>query len=106
MYANRHNLNLADGRITITTQTMNDKLAGAKFALWGMPFFLNLVPEPIQLNLGKGHLIGHGMKHWFSTRDRKGRIVNVAFDDLHVPPTLTHDKKSICVTPKKNGNQS
>jgi hypothetical protein len=70
-----HNLNFASGRITITTQTMNDKLAGAKFELRGMPFFLNLVPEPIQVNHGKGHLLGHGMKQWFSTRDNKGRMV-------------------------------
>ena len=70
-----HNLNLMGGRINITTQSMNDKLAGAKFELWGMPFFLNLVPEPIQVNHGKGHLLGRGMKHWFNTRDRKGRMV-------------------------------
>jgi hypothetical protein len=34
-------------KFNITTQSLNGKLAGARFHLWGMPFFLNLTPEPI-----------------------------------------------------------
>jgi hypothetical protein len=70
-----HTINLVRGAMSITTQSMNGKLAGAKFDLWGLPLFLNLVPEPIQLNHGQGHLLRGGMKCWFNTRDRKNREV-------------------------------
>jgi hypothetical protein len=68
-------LDLVQGAMNVSTQSMNDKLAGAKFILWGIPFFLNLVPEAIQLNHGQGHLLRGGMKHWFSTWDKKNRPV-------------------------------
>lgn len=70
-----HTINLVRGAMNITTQSMNGKLAGAKFDLWGMPFFLNLMPEPIQLNHGQGHLLSGGTKCWFNTLDRKNREV-------------------------------
>lgn len=70
-----HNIPIGGKKFNITTQSLDGKLAGARFRLWGMPFFLNITPEPIQLNHGKGHMIRGGMKQWFSTRDRKDREV-------------------------------
>jgi hypothetical protein len=70
-----YTVNVVKGAMNITTQSMNGKLAGAKFGLWGLPLFLNLLPEPIQLNHGKGHMLRGGLKQWFNTRDRKNRMV-------------------------------
>lgn len=70
-----YNMTLGDGRITITTQTVNDKLGGAKFELWGLPFFLSLIEDTLQLNHGKGRMLRGGFDQWFNTRDRKSRPV-------------------------------
>lgn len=70
-----HNIPIGGKKFNITTQSLDGTLAGAKFQLWGMPFFLNITPEPLQLNQGKGHMIRGGMKQWFTTKDDKGRDV-------------------------------
>ena len=68
-------LHVIDGEITIQTNSCNDRLSGAQFSLWGLPFLLNLYPEPVQWSGGK--LMGRGgMEHWFQTRDHKNRLVN------------------------------
>jgi hypothetical protein len=67
-----YNIPFGGKKFNMTTQSFEGRLAGAKFSLWGMPFFLNLIPEPIQLNHGKGDMIRGGMNQWFTTKDDKG----------------------------------
>jgi len=64
---------IGDEHIHLVTKSRNDILAAAEFKLWGLPFFLSLVPEPIRR--GGGHLMRGQHKQWFCTRDRKQRPV-------------------------------
>jgi hypothetical protein len=65
---------VGDGHIHVTTKGLNGRLGGAQFNLWGLPFFLSLVREPISW-VG-GHLMRGETKQWFCTWDRKNRRVN------------------------------
>jgi hypothetical protein len=66
-------ITLTQGWLHITAKSQNDRLVGGKFTLWGVPFYLNLLPTQIRWN--EADLMRHGMKHWFQTRDDKGRNV-------------------------------
>ena len=66
-------VDLWDGRINLVTKSWNDKLVGGEFNLWGMHFYLSLIPEPIQWE--GANMMRGGMKHWFTTWDRKNRPV-------------------------------
>ncbi len=66
-------LSIGDGHIHVTTKSLNDRLGAAEFRLWGLPFFLNLVPQPIRWE--GGNLMRGAMKQWFSTWDLKNRRV-------------------------------
>lgn len=68
------NLDLANGHIHLTTKGRDGGLAAAEFRLWGLPFFLSLVHEPIRWE--GGHLLRGEHKQWFSTWDLKNRRVN------------------------------
>jgi hypothetical protein len=65
---------LADGRIHVTTKSRDGRLAAAEFRLWGLPFFLSLVPEPVRWE--GGHMLRGEHKQWFSIRDARNRLVN------------------------------
>lgn len=65
--------NFLDGAIHLETQTLNDRLIGGKFELWGIPFVLSLFPEEIKWE-GR-NLIRGELKQWFNTRDLKNREV-------------------------------
>jgi hypothetical protein len=64
---------IGDKHIHLVTKSRNDILAGAEFKLWGLPFFLSLVPQPIRWEGGR--LMRGQHKQWFCTRDRKQRNV-------------------------------
>jgi hypothetical protein len=66
-------LDLGDGQIHITTKGRDGRLGAAEFKLWGMPFFLSLIPEPIRWE--GGHLMRGEHKQWFGTWDRQNRRV-------------------------------
>ncbi len=66
-------ITLAEGWLHITAKTDKNRLVGGKFILWGVPFYFNLLPTPIRWD--GADLMRHGMKHWFQTRDDKGRNV-------------------------------
>jgi hypothetical protein len=65
---------VGDGHIHVTTKGRNGRLGGAGFKLWGLPFFLSLVPEPIAWE--GGDLMRGEMRQWFCTWDLKRRRVN------------------------------
>lgn len=67
------NIDLGDGHIHIETKTRDGRLAAAEFKLWGLPFFLSLIPEPISWQ--GGHLLRGEHRQWFTTWDRKNRQV-------------------------------
>jgi hypothetical protein len=67
------NLDLADGHVHLTTKSRDGRLAAAEFRLWGLPFFLSLVDEPIRWE--GGNLLRGEHKQWFSTWDLKNRQV-------------------------------
>ena len=64
-----------DGWLRITTKTRkaDERLVGATFSLWGLPFYLNLISEPISWD--SANLMRHTVKMWFSTYDNKRRQV-------------------------------
>jgi hypothetical protein len=68
------NIDLGDGHIHITTKSRDGRLAAAEFRLWGLRFFLSLIPEPIRWE--GGALMRGEHKQWFNTWDRKKRRVN------------------------------
>jgi hypothetical protein len=61
---------LNEGDLSISTMRVGERLAGAEFSLWGVPFFLNLLatPYPIQ----GATLLRHKIEHCFQTFDDKG----------------------------------
>jgi len=65
---------LGNGHIHVTTKSRDGRLAAADFRLWGLPFFLSLVNEPIRLE--GGHLMRGEHQQWFTTYDLKNRQVN------------------------------
>jgi hypothetical protein len=66
-------ITLNDGWLRITAKSQNERLMGGEFVLWGVPFYFSLLHTPITWN--NADLMRHGMKHWFQTRDDKGRNV-------------------------------
>lgn len=66
-------ITLTEGWLNITAKSQNGCLVGGKFILWEVPFYLSLLPAPI--NWDRAVLMRHGMRHWFQTRDDKGRNV-------------------------------
>jgi hypothetical protein len=66
-------LDIGDGHIHVTTKGRNGRLCGAEFKLWGLPFFLSLVPETIGWK--GGNLMRGEVKQWFRTYDMKNRPV-------------------------------
>ena len=67
-------IDLMEGEITIQTETMNDRLSGARFNMWGLTYLLNLYPDELKVN--GGQLLGRGgMDHKFQTNDDKRRWV-------------------------------
>lgn len=66
-------ITLSEGWLGVTAKSQNDRLVGGKFTLWGVPFYLSLLPTPVTWN--SAALMRRGMKHWFQTRDDKGRNV-------------------------------
>jgi hypothetical protein len=72
-YKGLYMIAMNDGWLHITAKSQNDRLVGAKFILWGMPFYLSLLPAQVTWN--SAALMRHGMKHCFQTRDDKGRNV-------------------------------
>lgn len=66
-------ITLTEGWLNITAKSQNERLVGGKFLLWGVPFYLSLLPT--QITWDRAALMRHGMKHWFQTRDDKGRNV-------------------------------
>jgi hypothetical protein len=71
---NGKNIDLGDGHIHITTKSRDGRLGAAEFTLWGLQFFLSLIPEPIRWE--GGTLMRGEHKQWFNTWDRKKRRVN------------------------------
>jgi hypothetical protein len=68
------NIDLGDWHIQITTKGREGRLGAAEFTLWGMRFFLSLIPESIRWE--GGTLMRGEHKQWFNTWDRKKRRVN------------------------------
>ena len=73
---------LNEGDLSISTMSMGERLAGAEFSLWGVPFFLNLLTTPFPMANAK--LLRHNISHCFQTFDDKRRsvkshIVNFAY---------------------------
>ena len=66
-------ISMYDDWVQITAKSQNDRLVGAKFILWGVPFYLSVLSTQVTWN--SATLMRHGMKHWFQTRDDKGRNV-------------------------------
>jgi hypothetical protein len=66
-------ISMDSGWLHITAKSQNDRLVGAKFILWGVPFYLNLLPTQVMWD--SATLMRHGMKYWFQTGDDKGRNV-------------------------------
>ena len=67
-------IDLIEGKISIQTHTVNDRLSGATFDMWGMIYLLNLYPDELKVNGGK--LLGRGgMDYKFHTHDDRGRLV-------------------------------
>jgi hypothetical protein len=64
--------------------TDGNKLVGGKFLLWGTPFVLNILPDPIQTNNG-ADLMRHNVKEGFKARDDKGREVVSHFIMFNYP---------------------
>lgn len=62
-----------EGWLNVGPKTRDERLVGSKFTLWGVPFYLNLLPTPVTWDTA--HLMRQGMKYWFQTRDDKGRKV-------------------------------
>lgn len=58
----------------IETRGLNDKLCGATFDLWGLPYILHLIQQPLMMD--DQILIRGEHKQWFNTRDRRGREVH------------------------------
>jgi hypothetical protein len=80
-------IDLLDGAIRLETQSVNDRLAGAKFELWGIPFVLSLYPEPIKWE--GCHLIRGELKQWFNTYDLKRRPVKSHLVTFTYPEEVT-----------------
>src|ERR1019366_6977884 len=66
-------MTLTEGWLRVTAKSQNGRLVGGQFILWGVPFYLSLLPTPITWE--GAVLMRHGIKHWFQTRDDKGRNV-------------------------------
>lgn len=67
-------IDLIEGEITVQTETVNNRLSGARFDMWGLTFLLNLYPD--ELKVSGGRLMGRGgMAHKFQTHNDKGRLV-------------------------------
>jgi len=64
---------LNEGNFSISTMRKGERLAGAEFSLWGVPFFLNLLSTAIPLPDAK--LVRHNIEHCFQTFDDKQRPV-------------------------------
>src|ERR1017187_4370695 len=64
---------LNEGDFSISTMRMGERLAGAEFSLWGVPFFLNLLSTPYPMHGAK--LLRHNIEYCFQTFDDKGRSV-------------------------------
>jgi hypothetical protein len=62
-----------DGWLRVLAKASQGRLVGGQFMLWGIPFYFNLLPT--QVKWGDAVLMRRGMKHWFATRDDKGRQV-------------------------------
>jgi hypothetical protein len=73
---NGENVKLGDEKILITTKSRDGRLGAAEFNLWGLRFFLSLIPEPVSWD--GGNLMRGEHKQWFSTWDRKKRRVDLA----------------------------
>lgn len=78
---------LGDGHIQVTTKSRDGRLGAADFKLWGLPFFLSLVPEPVRWE--GGHLMRGEHKQWFNTWDRRNRRVKSHLVTFTYPPLPT-----------------
>jgi hypothetical protein len=67
-------ITLNDGWLRVSAKSQNEQLVGGKFILWGVPFYLSLLPTPVIWD--DANLMRRGMKHWFQIADDKGRNVN------------------------------
>src|SRR5215469_12077883 len=72
----------ADDCLQTTILTKDDRLVGAHMMLWGVPFYLHLLPTPVtpqqlpaSLTSDDTRLIRQGMTQVYNTRDDKNRQV-------------------------------
>jgi len=77
-------ITLNEGALSIGTTTDGDKLVAGRFTLWGVPFVLSILPEPINATNG-ATLMRRNMKHGFQTHDDKGRLVTSHFVTFTYP---------------------
>lgn len=64
---------LSEGDLSISTMRIGERLAGAEFSLWGIPFFLNLLSTPFPMDDAK--FLRHNIEHRFQTFDDRRRPV-------------------------------
>ena len=67
------NFTFVEGDLSIGRMRMGERLAGADFSLWGIPFLLNLLSSPFPM--ADARLLRHNIEHCFQTFDDKGRPV-------------------------------
>jgi hypothetical protein len=70
---NDQKITMDEGTFNVTTKTDGVKLVGAELSLWGMPFFLSLLSEPVTFS--GVTLMRRRMKYAFNTWDQKRRPV-------------------------------
>jgi hypothetical protein len=69
------NIDVTEGWLSIGTTVDANRLVGADFLLWGVPFYLNLLPTlPPKANHDT-HFMRRNVKQWYQTRDDKQRLV-------------------------------
>ncbi|HEX5284126.1 MAG TPA: hypothetical protein VFW30_08400 [Bryocella sp.] len=73
---------VTEGQLQTTVMSKDERLVGAHFMLWGIPFYLNLLPTQVTrdnlslvLPTNNVSFMRQGMKQVFSTRDDKNRDV-------------------------------
>lgn len=73
---------VTEGWLQTTVMSKDERLVGAHFMLWGIPFYLNLLPTQVTkdnlslvLPTNNASFMRQGMKQVFSTRDDKNRDV-------------------------------
>jgi len=79
-------ITLTEGWLRITAKSQNERLVGGKFMLWGVPFYLSLLPT--QVTWDSATLMRHGMRHWFQTIDDRGLNVKSHLVTFTYPPPV------------------